>query len=446
MKDILIILPPAPFEINDFKNALNVIEKELKSSMLYLHCSSESLSYYKNNYPQYNINPIHEGIELTKETLNQVYKKSYELDQYVLVVLKNIDHQQSYEYDINSDINIYRWQVLNNRICSIKNEITEEEDIEINSNIFSKMHKEQKSLFGLLPYGFTVRHPGYGYVNEMGFRVPNDYQKLKNRDKNHKLICFFGGSCCYSMRVRDDEMFTAVLEKKLNKYSQNNNSNIKYTVLNFGMMGYVVLNEMITYLLYAQELNPEYVVGFHFFNDVQSGIVNDNLLLRKFNTSYNHGYEEKIKTIHQSDIQIKWKEKTIIPNKFNLENDIILSYSKRDQQFSDIVTSDGSQYISVIQAFSFSKKELSEREKIGYNFYSRENLDQENAYIKRIYEEYISFLKKENKYDKTLDLHTKFSAYDENETIFCDSAHTVANGDRIIANHLIEFFLKKGLL
>ena len=448
MNDILILLPPVPFENEDFKNALNAIEKELKSNKLHLYCNEDSKEYYKINYGHYKIDTLIycQDKYISKEIISREYNSAYNTKQYIFIILKNINHSQAIEVEKNSDINIYRYQILNNRVCSIKDEITEAEDIEIDSNVFSIIHKKQKGLFGLVPYGFTVRHPGYGYVNEMGFRIPKEYQTLKYRDSNHKLICFFGGSCCYSMRVRDDEIFTKVLEDKLNNHSEMNNLNTKYTVLNFGMIGYVLINELITYMMYAEELNPDFVVGYHLLNDLQCGMANDNLLLKKFNLSYNHRYEQWANILHKSDVQLKWDENISMHNQLNTPKDIINAYYTRELQFEKIATNNNSKYISIIQPMYFSKSKLSKREKVGYDFYTAKGVNSEYIFIKNMYEKYISFMKQKNRYKDILDLHTEFKSYDENDTLFCDSAHTLTKGDEVIASHIFNFLENKGLL
>jgi len=450
MKDILILLPPSPFEKEDFNNALMAIEKELKSNKLFLYCNELDEEYYIKNYNYFKISVlIHKNESknsINEHIISRVYKDTLSYEKYIFVILKNINHEQTVQFNLTTNINIYRWQVLNNRICSIKEEILEEEDPEINSNIFSKIHNKQKSLFGLIPYGFTFRHPGYGYVNELGFRVPKDYHSLKTRDKNHKLICFFGGSCCYSMRVREDETFTFLLEKKLNDYASEHKLKTKYTVLNFGMMGYVLLNELITYILYAEDLNPDIVIGYHLLNDLQCGMSNDNLLLKKFNIAYNHRYEEWSKILHGSNEKLAWSESTTMHNKKNSPKDIIMAYYNREKQFKKIVTNNNSKYISIVQPMFFSKQELSQREQTGYNYYTNKVVHKEYTFIQNMYVKYLDYLKSQNEYEDILDLHTIFNQYDKTHTLFCDSAHTLSKGDYEISQHIFDFLNTKGFL
>jgi len=366
MKDIIVILPSLHIEEVDLKSSFNAIFREFGelSNFIVLTYDDTSHSYYKKQLDFLDISVVpffKKGAFLSKELLFKVYNKAFKMDDYRVVILRDMDNNISIPYKDDVDINIYMWSALNNRIRSIKDEVSIEEDVEIESNIFSKIAKHHRSQYVLTPYGYTLRHSGYGYINEFGFRVPKDYQKLKNRRKNHKLICFFGNSSCFSMRVRDKELFTNLLEKKLNNYYYDNNINQQVTVLNFGMMGHLVLNEIYTYIAFAQELNPDMVFAHHLINDLASGMTNDNLLLKKFHFSYSYFFEEWSLKLHKNDIILRDKIPT--RNKINSSQDIINSYYARDNQFKDLIKNNGSRYVSIIQPVSFSKKELSEREK-----------------------------------------------------------------------------------
>ena len=45
-----------------------------------------------------------------------------------------------------------------------------------------------------------------------------------------------------------------------------------FTVLDFGLPGNVVLNEIITYLLHCQDIRPDIVVAHDGFNDLFYGL------------------------------------------------------------------------------------------------------------------------------------------------------------------------------
>jgi len=449
MRDIIIILPSKEVEEVDLKSSFNAIFREFGefSNFILLTYNDDSYEYYKKNldFLDAEITPFFKkDAHLSKDLLALVYDKAFDIDAYRVVVLRDMENKISIGYADNTDIHIYMWSALNNRIRSIKDEMSLEEDEEIDSNIFSKIAKQNRSQYVLTPYGYTMRHSGYGYINEFGFRVPKDYQKLKNREKNHKLICFFGNSSCFSMRVRDNELFTHLLEQKLNHYYQENNIDKKVSVLNFGMMGHLVLNEIYTYIAFVQELNPDMVFAHHLINDLVSGMTNDNLLLQKFHFNYLYLFEEWSLKLHKNNVVIE--EKIPTRNKINTSQEIIDTYYARDTQFKKLVENSGSKYISIIQPASFSKNELSEREKKGIEFYIDKMTTDEEPFIKDMYNELRNMLKEKGEYDDVIDLHTHFGKYGSNENLFVDWIHTNADGDRVMSEFIFEYMVDKDLI
>ncbi|MDD4505345.1 MAG: hypothetical protein PHE60_03100 [Sulfurospirillaceae bacterium] len=446
-KDILVVLPNFYLDDEDIKNFINVTLQEFKNNKLIFlsYLNTHDYYYQKLSYLGYDFFSVLKKQKIfTTTILRKTYQNHSNFNNYILVILRNTNNEISIKIQKKSKLNVYIWSALNNRIRSIKDEIQDEEDFEINSNIFSKISKKYKSQYVLTPYGFTMRHTGYGYINEMGFRIPKNYLNLKNREENHKLICFFGNSSCFSMRVRDNELFTNLLEQKLNSYFQENSIDKKVTILNFGMMGHLVLNEIYTYIAFAQELNPDLVFAHHLINDLVAGMTNDNLLLTKFNYNYLYLFEEWSLKLHKNNIGLG--KDFPARNTLNSSQDIINAYYTRDKQFKSLVENNKSKYISVIQPASFSKKKLSEREKKGIELYINKLLIDEEPFIKSMYCELIDILKDKHEYCDIIDLHTMFEKFDDKDSLFSDWIHTNANGDKVMSEFIFEHMLKHDLL
>lgn len=449
MSFIIATLPSNYVEIVDLKNYFNSIAQEFGKDAKYLILTydDDSFVYYKKNLNYLNltiINFFKKDALLTKELLLEVYECALDINQYRVVIFRDIENNISIKYAENTEIQIYMWSALNGRLRRIQDETNEEEDSETNSNIFAQISKHNRSQYILTPYGYTVRHSGYGYINELGFRIPKDYQKLKTREKHHKLICFFGNSSCFSMRVRDNELFTSLLENQLNDYFNMISQDTKVTILNFGMMGHLVLNEIYTYIAFAQELKPDMVFAHHLINDLVSGMTNDNLLLKKFNFNYHFLFEDWSLQLHKNDVV--QQDKIPIRNKINTADEIIEAYYARDKQFKVLVENEKIPYVSIIQPVSFSKKELSKREKQGIAFYIDKMIIEEEPFIKNMYSQLIDMLKNKGEYDRVIDIHTAFGKYGASDDLFVDWIHTNANGDRIISELIFKYLINNNLI
>jgi hypothetical protein len=447
MIDLLVLLPYAPFEQEDFDRAFNVLKRTFDYKKLYFYCHKNSFEYYKNKYPQIDVEILIDSDErinkLSKEMIATKYDKANEVKKYRFVIWQNSKLEICATADKNDNIVVYRWWYLDNKIWNIRSNTSIEECPTIKDDIFSRIHSSQKGNFGLLPYGYTHRTIGYGHVNELGYRVPNDYHKYANREDNHKLIVFFGGSACNSMCCRYENMFTNVLEDQLKKMYED--QDVKFTVLNFGMPGHLVLDQIISYMLYVEEIKPDIVVSYDMLNDFLCGGVNDEKFIKKFKVNYNFIYEEWAKDLYQSKEKLSWDIFGYFDNKDLTPKDIFDVYYYRKKQFEHMVKSNGSIFVSVYQPLVFSKKELSKDEKRKFDYYTPPGLQRYYPYLEVLYNKFDNYIEDKDDFEYTLNLHKEFGIYGSEVEVFADSAHTVDSGDKLIGEHIARF-LKKDVL
>ena len=94
--------------------------------------------------------------------------------------------------------------------------------------------------------------PSQGQLIRLGFESRKITYLWQAEIKIIFLIAVFGGSAAFSVYCQINEMFPARLEHKLSLALERIGQRV--TVLNFGMHDNVVMQEMMTYLLFAQQL------------------------------------------------------------------------------------------------------------------------------------------------------------------------------------------------
>ena len=439
----LVLLPFAPFELADLERLIECVEKRFKKPNIVLYCHSLSFEYYCRKYPDKQFKIMIDSKNmfnyLTREIVYRNCKEYIDSDNYVVVVANNESLKISAKPLLSEHLPIYRWMIITGLIKAEDASIDVFGDPEADSNIFGRINKTQRTgTITLLPFGYMVRMHEYGYINEFGFRVPKNYRQLKNRDKNHKLICAFGGSCCYSCTVYDDEMWTKVLEERLNNFAEQQGLKTKYTVLNFGMLGNLVLDQLQTYIMFAYELNPDAVISYDGFNDIVAGIRDDAYLMENFNYGYWFHYEYWSKILAASPEKIVWQQQETYVNHKNSPKVVAMSYYNRKKQFEKMVNEAGAEFFSVFQPAYYSKKENSDREKIGYDFQHDAAMANDMPYVKIMHEKINHFMDELPPFKNHLNLYNEFASFGKEVTLFADVAHTTKAGDELISAFIFE--------
>lgn len=98
--------------------------------------------------------------------------------------------------------------------------------------------------YAFFPYGYLFHYVGLGPLNEFGLRIVVDLPTLAERPATHKVVACFGGSACWGTFCLHHQMWTDVLERKLNALARRAGAPETFTVLNFGAPSNIVLNEI----------------------------------------------------------------------------------------------------------------------------------------------------------------------------------------------------------
>jgi len=414
--NIGIILPDKDIDLKHLKIIKNLIKYYFKSCKeIILYSLKESAVYYEKL-----------NIEVTTlKKFDTIFEdNNYFKNIHAIVVMRD-RYNNNPTFEWNFDIPVYKPITFG---YGGLRQVSGKSNIPLDRSIFYDVAE-----YGYVYFPYTFLHPQnvFNDENSLGFRMPDDISYLENRDKNHMVIAIFGGSAAYDLV--NIKSFSSIIENRLNS----TNSNKHFTILNFGLCGGLILNEMFLYMLFSWKINPDIVVSYSGFNDLLMGQFSDTKLQKDYNIAYAHIYKNWASKLYNLNNEETFQ--TVTPSDI-----VIKSYYERQKEFEDIVTKRGKKFIAVLQPMIYSKESLSKDEK----FYSKINkfygMDLALHNMKVLYEKYLVYLSNNNSFEYHLNLHDEFKQYDDNYTFFADTVHTLPAGSDIIASNILKFL--KGVL
>lgn len=314
------------------------------------------------------------------------------------------------------------------------------------AHVFNRVTGKLHNHYYFFPYGYLYRYLGVGPLNAFGHRISADLAELRQRATNHKLIVCFGGSSCFSMYCLHDEMFSSRLEARLNQWGGAKDCDQRFTVLNFGQHGNVVLNQILTYLLFVQDLRPDVVISHDGFNDLAYGQVADSALVSDHHITYQDNLEDWSVILHGGREQMPGD--AVIEGVRQIQNmpdAVVNAYLAREKQFAALAISSGARFVWGLQPYLLSKRRRSSAE-AGFE---RNSLDVSNRYLdcyRGLPHLYGMVATRSGDIPGAdfLDLHRAFDSLSREITHFFDIVHLSPAGDEVIAtfyaDHLISIF------
>jgi hypothetical protein len=103
-------------------------------------------------------------------------------------------------------------------------------------------------------------------TNNYGFRVDRDFgpNMRYERGSNERVVILTGGSAAFGVgATSNDTMISAVMQRILNE----SQSRYRYTVLNFGMGGWVAYQEFLALEMWGRAFQPDWIVSMSGSND-----------------------------------------------------------------------------------------------------------------------------------------------------------------------------------
>lgn len=299
--------------------------------------------------------------------------------------------------------------------------------------------------FYFFPYAYLFRNLGLGPINAFGHRTVVDYSSLAHRPASHIVITVFGGSAGWSIYSQYEEMFAQRLEDKLNGHGAKLSVPLKFTVINLSQNGNVVLNEMITFLLFCDQIRPDVVIARDGFNDMAYGQSTDPYLLKEHATTYQTNIEHWGQMLHGTK-EVPVADLSDVAPIVNNPPAIVGAYARRVREFQAVAGSMGAVFVSALQPMVFSKRRMSAAEKKYADHYLSPPIHQSVAYknMSFLYERYL-VLQPQVKTDHFVNLHDAFNRFGEDKTLFGDIMHTLPEGDEAIADIYFDYLASRVL-
>ncbi len=320
------------------------------------------------------------------------------------------------------------------RIFSQKKQVTTKEYPDQEAHVFNRLGwREPGNGFYYYPYGYLFRDTSVGKIDSLGFRVLSDLSFLVDRPASHKVVVILGGSAAFSMYSSYSEMFSSVLERSITAALKERSTDDKITVLNFGMHGNVVVNEILSFILYCNKFRPDAVIAHDGWNDFAYGLISDMHLIEKWDLIYQYNLETWGQFTHASyDRRVN---QTRVPyESVNLAYSVLRAYMIRKRQLADLVKSTGAHFVWGLQPSIYNKPSISPKEvartqlgDLGMGSFSK-------VYpkVQSLYEMFAEGIRDAG-IENFIDFPKIFSEFDHHVTHFADHVHTVPEGDRVIA-------------
>ncbi|MDB4805127.1 hypothetical protein OAH16_00830, partial [bacterium] len=347
----LIVLPDKYFDVVFWEQTKKHIKHHFNVKDYYFLCASDVKKDYINIFTNLIVaqnNPIQLEAEL---------KRFKDLKN--IIILYNADGtSNSVVYKKYTNIDIYNNYMQG--YGGLRKILIDEKDEPVfpikKDHHFYKISQTSNDNLIFFPYlNFSHRNSKFGVEesNDCGFRVPSDLEYVQNRNPNTKLIVFTGGSACFGYSSFIGERFTDELQEMINR---NNKLKHNYIVLNFAFEGHMLINEMITYLLFIMKLKPEYLISFSLLNDLVMSSVSDPLLLKNHSIGYQFYLENMASRVSGNNKSLPWERRNRYP--LSTTQTVVRATYERLIQFKTIVENNGSKFISIMQPLVYSKKRI----------------------------------------------------------------------------------------
>ena len=270
-----------------------------------------------------------------------------------------------------------------------------------------------------------------------------DFEAIMQRPKDVKLVACFGNSALRVEYLPLEDTITAFLQKKLGK---------KYIVLNFGVTGYTIYEQMMLYNALVFPLKPEIVISCFGGTDWRTGIVSCEHLVKTHKMTYTPGfYEYAYKKVTKSELPLYSEignDRKDINNNI-LDDDVNEAIAFWLRQFNLVPRGGGGAFYAFIQPLlpcklKWTKEEKEMRDK------ERKLLEHTLAYQNEIIDnrilKYIAGLKdKIRDCDFVFDLNEIF--HKSEESIFTNHwIHCNAKGNEMVAEKIFEVLKQKGIV
>ena len=272
----------------------------------------------------------------------------------------------------------------------------------------------------------------FGPVDSFGYRISEDKRLLIDRPLNHVVIAVFGNSATHGDKVFHDETFPVILERKLTEVVEEDG--IEVSVINYGMCGFTIYEEMHAFQAFTSRLIPDIVISHSGANDCFYGIAGDMKLVGEHDIIY--ACNNFIRLYGEDELS----HRSFLPIEM-----VSRAYANRVRQFARFATGLRASFILGLQPSTSAKKLNRREEEAMANWLNL--VDQSLPFpgmLDRIIDAYAetrSYVKKlctgSGKWSgefTVIDIEDIFKSLPESEDIFLDWLHLTPQGNAVVAD------------
>jgi len=277
-------------------------------------------------------------------------------------------------------------------------------------------------------YGWrhTVSKFGSDLTDWYGFRVRDKIARFRNSAEKPKVIMITGGSAIYGYSSWVGHRATDYLEDMLIQTYHKD-----FICFNYAYEGHTILNEITSFILFSPIIKPDIVISFSGYNDLQCGSVIDPQF------------------VNQAIVYQDWLEREVLgsegPSSRNgfprsICEDVVAAFESRVLQYKSIVEGCNTKFLHVLQPLAIDKFQLSADEQ-RYQRQSHEDANAPSWKMNSLDATRIGYMfdKFRTKLDTTtsFDLGILFKKFGAECSLFSDSNHFTAEGEKVVANELL---------
>lgn len=404
----------------------------------------QELEGVRTHFAQSNAKPVLAAPEATLPTYRSLFPeldivaapRRFDADTHV-VLLESYHDKEGYSAHWESGDRAHQAGAVvssikfSGRIVPYKRDWSPAELQNMDANIFNRLSPREPWGFYYFPFGYLFRFLGIGPINSFGCRMTQSLGDLARRDRQHKVVACFGGSAGWSMFCLHHQMYTHLLEERLNAHCKERNLELRFTVLNFGQHGHVVMDQMLSYMNFCWDLKPDIVVAHDGWNDAVYGQLCDPRVLDDWNLIYQENLEGWSQILHQT-ADIPRTQHSLPYRVVNQPVHVLKSYAKRKRQFAQIVRSNGGMFVWGLQPAASTHKKRSPLE----DSLIRRNSNPDHASARANLEGMFRILRQSLKLDDDtpfVDCDAAVSTCGSERLLFGDEVHLMPEGDAFIA-------------
>ncbi|MGB0683467.1 MAG: SGNH/GDSL hydrolase family protein [Magnetovibrionaceae bacterium] len=287
------------------------------------------------------------------------------------------------------------------------------------------------------PWSYIYRDVSWGPVNAMGHRIQGDYQALADRDPDHKVIACFGGSAAWGWECLDAQVWTSLLEDRLNARATKVGADLRFTVLNFAGPGHVILNEIFNFVLYCHKITCDVVIHHGGTNDFMNSQLSDGYLLARHDINYQAIMESWAQRLHdRRDRTLAYDPNDDLRISRNPPVQVVRSYVARARQFRSMAEATGARFIWGLQPMLFSKSAVHAKEAEVAHSARDANAREKIPVLFKTLCDNLPLADQACFFN----LHEAFGRFGADQNLFWDIVHPNPEGQRQIADLYMERF------